>query len=337
MSNECISIVMPVYNKEKYVADMLRDLMEQSFSDFECIVIDDGSTDSSGKICDEFSSKDPRFRIYHIPNSGVSHARNLGMHKAKGEYLTFVDGDDRVHKDYLKNLYECIKKNNVDLVIGSIKKIWADSNHTIVVAPPYLGYKKMDDIISSFARSQQDTGIFGICTAKLFRRNLVQNICFDESLCLAEDFDFYLSLYNLVNTVFFDNKPYYFYLQLADNSSALTNDDEIDYVAQLHILLHYREFLRSKKAYSNENKNIVGQRLSDYVFFALLHCKREKLKSQFLIVRKILLGEKFSLYGKTLMQRCVFFMLKNNLFIFIKGTFAVYDQLRYFVRRRKNG
>lgn len=335
MSGEFISIVIPLYNKEKYVAVILEDLSNQSFSDFECILIDDGSTDNTGKFCDIFSEKDSRFRVYHIPNGGVSHARNVGMSKAKGKYLTFVDGDDRVHPNYLENLYQCIKKNNVDLVIGSIKKVWSNSDKTITIIPPYLGYRKMDDIMPSFARSQQDTGIFGICTAKLFRRSLVQNICFNESLCLAEDFDFYLNLYNLVNTVYFDDKPYYFYLQSAENSSVLIQDNEIDYVAQLHIMLHYREFLQSRKAYCAENEIIVEHRLSNYVFFALLHCKRETLKSQYLTLRKILLEENFSLYGKSLMQRWVLFTLKRNLFIFTKGTFIIYDYLRCLVRREK--
>ena len=335
MSGEFISIVMPVYNKEKYVAMILEDLSNQVFSDFECILIDDGSTDNTGEICDIFSKKDSRFLVYHIPNGGVSHARNVGMSKAKGKYLTFVDGDDRVHPNYLENLYHCIKKNNVDLVIGSIEKVWSNSDKTISIIPPYLGYRKMDDIMPSFARFQQDTGIFGICTAKLFRRSLVQNICFNESLCLAEDFDFYLNLYNLVNTIYFDDKPYYFYLQSAENSSVLTQDNEIDYVAQVHIMLHYREFLQSRKAYCAENKKIVEHRLSNYVFFALLHCKREKLKLRYLTLRKILLEENFSLCGKSLMQRWILFTLKSNLFIFTKSTFIIYDYLRCLVRREK--
>lgn len=329
----CISVIIPIFNKKRYVQTILTQLRDQSFRDYECIIVDDGSTDGSSQICDHFCHEDERFRVFHIQNGGVSHARNLGMGKAEGEFLTFVDADDQIHRDYLKNLYDCITQNGVDMVIGSIQKVWTDSNRKVSVIPPYTGYRKMAEIMPSFAQVQRDSGIFGICTAKLFRKGLAQNYCFDESLILAEDFDFYLKLYKVMNTVFFDDKPYYYYLQVAQNSSSLVEDRAIDYLAQLRIMIHYRDFLQSKNAYCGENEEIVAQRLSDYSYFVLLYAGREKLKQQYSALRSILLKERFPLHGKTLMQKWVLFTLKNNLCVFTKATFILYDFFRKLLRR----
>ena len=106
-----ISIVVPVYNKEKYISRILGDISNQSFEDFECIIVDDGSTDSSGEICDEFAAKDKRFCVQHVPNGGVSRARNIGLTRASGQYVTFIDADDHIEPDYLMQLYTDIERS----------------------------------------------------------------------------------------------------------------------------------------------------------------------------------------------------------------------------------
>ena len=105
-----ISVVIPVYNKEKYMDDLFQCLLSQTFEEFECILIDDGSTDASGEICDKVACIDKRFEVIHIPNSGVSHARNVGIDASCGEYITFIDADDRIPNNYLENLYETISE-----------------------------------------------------------------------------------------------------------------------------------------------------------------------------------------------------------------------------------
>ena len=101
-----ISIVMPVYNKEKYVHSILKDLQKQTFQNFECIVVDDGSTDHSGIICDAVQKEDSRFQVIHIENGGLSNARNIGLENATGEYISFIDGDDYIDT----KMYEVMMK-----------------------------------------------------------------------------------------------------------------------------------------------------------------------------------------------------------------------------------
>jgi len=96
-----ISIIIPVYNSEKYLKECIDSILSQTFLDFELVLVNDGSTDSSGKICDEYALKDSRVRVFHKENGGVSAARNTGIKAAKGKYVTFVDADDKVKPSFL--------------------------------------------------------------------------------------------------------------------------------------------------------------------------------------------------------------------------------------------
>ena len=106
MSKIAISVIVPIYNAEAYLQSCLDSLRSQSFSDFEVWLIDDGSKDCSGKICDDFARVDPRFHVIHKPNGGVSSARNSGLEQANGEWICFVDADDTVGSNYLHQLYQ---------------------------------------------------------------------------------------------------------------------------------------------------------------------------------------------------------------------------------------
>ena len=117
MDKNRISIIIPVYNAEDYLARCLDSIFEQSFASYEVILVDDGSTDSSPLICERYSSTDPRFRTVHKQNGGVGSARNAGMNLAKGEYLMFVDADDALLPDALEMVMENV--SGEDLVVGS--------------------------------------------------------------------------------------------------------------------------------------------------------------------------------------------------------------------------
>lgn len=114
---ETVSIIIPVYNTEKYVERCIRSVLEQSYGDLEIIVIDDGSTDRSGEILDGFAEKDGRIKVFHQANRGVSAARNFGVKKASGAYLTFVDGDDYLGPHYIRDLVARAQEEQADMVI----------------------------------------------------------------------------------------------------------------------------------------------------------------------------------------------------------------------------
>lgn len=117
MNQPAISVIVPIYNVEPWLCACVDSLLCQSFSDFELILVDDGSPDSCGKICDEYAKKDSRVRVIHQANGGLSVARNSGISAAKGGYLAFVDSDDFVHPDYLKRLYEACQTTGADMAV----------------------------------------------------------------------------------------------------------------------------------------------------------------------------------------------------------------------------
>ena len=121
-----VSVIVPVYNTENYIGRCINSILQQSYSFFELLLIDDGSSDDSGLIVEEYAKKDSRIHVFHQVNAGVSAARNLGIKEAHGEYVTFIDSDDYINKDCLLNLVV----PDYDLVIGSSARI-------IASLPPY--------------------------------------------------------------------------------------------------------------------------------------------------------------------------------------------------------
>lgn len=328
-----VSVIIPIYNKKKYLSDLFTDLQNQIFMEYECILIDDGSTDGSAEICDDICNKDSRFTVLHIKNGGVSNARNTGMSMAKGKYITFIDADDRLYPAYLDNLYKCIIDNDADFVISGLEKYWTDTDKKEYVKYLYNGLKEKSDILSDFAQIQRDTGIFGYCIAKIFKREFIYGIRFDTSIKLAEDFDFYLKVYRKVNSFYFDNKCYYRYLQIADSSTSIIADDKIDYLSQLKIRLRYRQFLIDEGAYSGENRRIIDETISNYVYFVLFHSPIQDMNNNYSELKKLIGNEKLVLDNKTVFQKLILNLFKNNNISFIKIVMMMYRTLVKTVRK----
>ena len=112
-----ISVIVPIYNMEKLMRKCLDSIMAQTFQDYECLLIDDGSTDGSPDICDEYAAKDCRFKVFHKPNGGLSDARNYGLERAQGEYTLFFDPDDWVDEDCLTDMFAKAQETNADMVM----------------------------------------------------------------------------------------------------------------------------------------------------------------------------------------------------------------------------
>lgn len=318
-----LSVIVPVYNRESFLPSLFEQIQKQSLTDFECIIVDDGSTDRSGEICDGFAESDDRFSVFHTENGGVSKARNIGLRKAGGKYITFVDSDDGLHPDYLKNLLDCIEKSGADMVIGTYMNIDAFSGKKSDAERLKTGFYTFESIVDTFAFDQETTGVYGYCWSKLFRRELICAIEFDEELRLLEDFDFNMKIYKKIKSVYFDNKPYYYYFHGADNSSENVSDNRIDYLSQLKIYLRYKDFLQSEGGYRGENEEIIERRIGDYIFFTLFHSPLDSLKEHFEAAKKIVGGEKYSVCGSRLKGLVMKLFEKDRLHI-LKAMLSVY-------------
>lgn len=133
-----ISVIVPVYKVEEYLPQCIDSILAQTFTDFELLLVDDGSPDRCGEICEEYAGKDMRIRVFHQQNSGVSAARNIGLQHAKGTYIVFVDSDDWVSTDYLLHLYKSLPDTGIGLVMGGALKYSIDGKLIGKIALPEI-------------------------------------------------------------------------------------------------------------------------------------------------------------------------------------------------------
>ena len=179
-----ISVIVPVYNAEKYLRRCIDSVLAQTYADFELLLIDDGSKDKSGEICDEYAQKDARVRVFHKENGGVSSARNLGLDNAKGEWVTFVDSDDYIKSRFLES---AIINAHSDLVIGD--SLWLDANDKIVACDNFsFTNLSKEEILEKYLYS----GAFTVPWGKLYSHSIIANysIRFNTELRFAEDLCF---------------------------------------------------------------------------------------------------------------------------------------------------
>ena len=182
----CISVIVPVYQVERFIRKCLDSLLSQTFKDFEVILVDDGSTDESAKICDDFCLNDSRFHVIHKKNGGVSSARNIGLKYAIGEWITFVDSDDTVDQDYLLKLHQAtIGNGNEILVVQGLKII--NSNSSIELRVFENQRYETENMYLVF--QELHINKFGYIAGKLYRNQIIQqeHIQFDENIYFAED------------------------------------------------------------------------------------------------------------------------------------------------------
>ena len=166
-----ISVIVPVYNVENKIKKCLDSLKGQTFSDFEILLINDGSKDSSGDICEEYAHLDNRFKVFHLPNGGVSNARNYGLQQASGRYVAFVDSDDYVDEEYLETLYNGMS-DGTDLCISGVRYRTEGSESSFT-------QKEYEDFALSLSREQTkqiarllDERRFNYVYAKLYKNKI---------------------------------------------------------------------------------------------------------------------------------------------------------------------
>lgn len=195
MADSKISIIVPVYNVERFLRKCIDCILAQTFIDFELLLINDGSKDNSGAICDEYGAKDSRIRVFHKKNGGVSSARNLGLDNAKGEWVIFMDADDFwCDNTILEQLYSNAIEYNIDIVRGEYKAV--DSEGNLLFERP-IPSKKMEfaNTVLSPSRFYKDI-ISGenFLVLSLVRLAVIGNLRFDTNRVFLEDMEFYAKL-----------------------------------------------------------------------------------------------------------------------------------------------
>lgn len=209
-----VSIILPVYNVEKYLEECVKSVLDQDFSDWEMILIDDGSTDRSGSLAESLANSDPRISCYHFENGGLSVARNRGLEIAKGDLVMFMDSDDMLYPDALSKLFLTLTKQEADLVEGKIIRGR--------IFNPNIKKKYKIKILSSFEAIEkvlyQDL-MLPSAWGKLFRKSMFDNLSFTPGI-LYEDLDLFYLIFLRCKKIVYISTPVYFY---RDTSGSIIN------------------------------------------------------------------------------------------------------------------
>lgn len=216
--NPTISIIVPVYKVEKYLSRCLDSILNQTFQNFELILVDDGSPDRCGDICDEYAVKDKRVKVIHKDNGGVSSARNTALNIAQGEYIMFCDSDDYVEPDWIQIMYEAI---------NSYPNAWINCNVWTVDANGHCSSKistAPDEIHTKISFFDLYTStLSGSVWNKIYNSTILRtrNIRFNETYRIGEDTDFNMQYYRYCTFPLLISKPLYFYC--FNDSSAINS------------------------------------------------------------------------------------------------------------------
>ena len=281
-----ISIIVPIYKVEEYLPECVESILAQSFEDFEAILVDDGSPDNCGNICDEYAKKDKRIRVIHKENGGLSDARNKGIDAARGQYLTFMDSDDTITENYMEYLYSAAKEHDADIVQASLAK----SRDKIGTNRPDRRGKEYDIRIMNMKDALFDyltcRTLYGNAVCKLYKREVFGKIRYPKGKLTEDEYTTYKVIMRSNTVVCVPERIYYYRIHQGSivrsyserrfepcreipreirealRKEGIDMESAVDYKAMRLQLKIYNDFVEGGQ-YQNYKKNL--KEIEDYI------------------------------------------------------------------------
>lgn len=305
---EKISIIAPVYQVEKYIGQCIESVINQTFKNFELILIDDGSKDKSGNICDEYAKRDKRIHVVHTENKGAASARNRGLDLATGKYIAFVDGDDYLAENMLDKLYKVITQENCDVVVCDFLNLHAnpDKDFSLQLSDSKVSGRE----ILSHLKNQKNYGVWTIVWNKLYKKEILKDLRFPEGKYF-EDEIFSDQLYLRCNEVQVISDVLYYHRVLETstmNTQKIRNYLDLIDAFQLRINLYLENRLPDDEVYK-----VLVYMLEPYTKCAkadFMENDKERLKQAKRFIRKssrILIKKRLSFIKKCSLILIAFF------------------------------
>ena len=275
MMGEKISVIVPVYNVEAYLERCVESILQQTYAHFELILINEGSTDSRGQICDHLASQYENIKVYHIENSGVSNARNMGIQLATGSWVTFIDSDDFVTQDYLATLASAVEGVNVGFAIAPLHHI---KNGIVTDIPSHSGKTELWSTEETMKELLMTTRTSFFPVAKLFKRDLLADEKFNTNYHLAEDALFLteLLLKTRCSCVFID-KPVYYYDHREGSATTSVNRYVFDTIE-----VYQQIIAQVSQAFPNLKYELINRECWSYitVYDKIIFTSREEYQKE---------------------------------------------------------
>lgn len=280
-----ISVIVPVYNVENYLCRCVDSIINQTFTDFEVLLIDDGSPDRSGEICDEYAQKDSRVKAFHKKNGGVSSARNLGISKANGKYIVFVDPDDLILPNTLGVLVLRSEESCADIVYGRAYKFSTSDYSDLKEIFPYP-LSDLQNIHNGIDLYTQNVGIRGAVWGNVFKADFLRKnkLFFIESIANGEDSFFMANCYICNPVVLFLDIDYYLFYQREGSATHSWNENRL--IACVNNLSYFiNEINDTKEDIYKYMLNLQIYTTVSSIFCNLNYCFSNKLRIK--LCRKI--------------------------------------------------
>lgn len=280
-----VSVVVPIYNTELYLKQCIDSILKQTFKEFELILVDDGSTDRSGQICDGYSKEDIRIRVFHEQNSGVGMARNLGIDKAVGEYIIFIDPDDWIEINMIEDMYKKMEREKVDLIIWSFKQMIYDIQDNLLktedVIAPEMKLEGRQECIDNFVQlARLNDLILGVPWNKLYSLKIIKenNIRFSK-LKRRQDIIFNIDYYEYVNSLSVVGNVYSYYRGIDRGYASKVTKDYLNIAKSVYT--HFKQAMERWEIYEGSNKEYIDNYFLDDVIRVSKLCTNPNWKMNF--------------------------------------------------------
>jgi len=315
-----ISIIIPIYNAQAYIEIPIKSLMQQTFEDFEVILVNDGSTDNTLAIIEDLIACDKRFKLITQENKGAGGARNRGISASAGQYISFLDSDDYFDDTFLEKMYHKISEENADIAICDFETVTESHQSIQKYVIPHTSSLTPD---KAFVALMEGSHISNISANKLFRKELFDGIAYPENIILGEDTATIYKLILQAKKIVFVNEILFFYVYHIDssvNSFHLSRIDDLSFVSE-----SIKQFMIDNKLYNKYQQAFYTFYLTDIAFGMafkiakftgdkkILKTYVSKLDKDIFIIKNILL------LAKNHKRKMVaLYLLKSNLTLFIQ-------------------
>lgn len=318
-----LSIIVPVYNLEQLLPKCLESILVQTFKEFELILVNDGSTDKSGKICDDYANKDERITVIHKKNGGAASSRNAGLQIAKGKYIGFVDSDDYINKFMYETLYNNAIEHKSDIVICDYLKV--NIGHDYNTTQADLDYKvkhyKNTEALNEIYTEKSKYIMFIVPWNKLYRRSLFDNIKYDVNNMFDDETVAHKLFYNSRKITYFDSKLYYY---VQRNGSLMNSSFSIKRLDKVYVLNDRATYFRNKNEYELHQKALKHYMDMFFWYYYLAKSNLSNIEQELKDMKRMFdrnLIDLLKLKGISWKQKvmCVLFSLNPSLFEIVSG------------------
>ena len=252
-----ISVIVPIYKVEDYLHRCVDSIINQTYTNLEIILVDDGSPDNCSRICDEYAKKDSRIRVIHKKNGGLSDARNAGIDIATGEYIMFIDSDDFVDREMMKSMMRNMIHNNVDMVVCNIKYIYEDKE--------VVKYNQADRILDRYEAMEEylrDGVVQAVAWNKLYKKSLISDMRYKVGKTNEDEF-FTYKVVDKTDKIYYNSRPFYNYIQRDSSIMGNYSINRLDGVEASYERLNFIKE-RYPDLYEKEKKTFINLCIYSY-------------------------------------------------------------------------